>query len=193
MEIEICEVDVDRRRGQQEKILDILKAWKERAEDASVMHTEAFVWRRFVGRCMMIPSIVLSSVSGLANLATGTVENVIEQGDACEETAPKNTLTLVMPFILGGISVASAIISAVYSYLKIGEVVERHNQAAYMYDKFARELEVEIALDQTSIKTYSHTGNLLKECQDMYDSIAEREPNIPRWIVDRYERRKARR
>jgi hypothetical protein len=115
----------------------------------------------------MFPVIILSTITGAANFA---LDSVIESPDA------KKYAQLG----LGGLSIATGIISTIANRLGYASGSEAHKGAAVLWGKFQRLIAIELSLhpnERTDCMTF------LKICRTELDRLIEQSPSIPDPII----------
>ena len=112
-----------------------------------------------------IPAIVLSTITGTASFAQSSLS-----GSAKEYA----------PMLIGTINIAIGILSTIQQYLKISELNEAHRVASIAWDKFARNIRIEIA---KAPDERPDAGLFLKYSRDEYDRLMETSPSIPEDII----------
>ena len=112
-----------------------------------------------------IPAIVLSTITGTASFAQSSLSG------ATREYAP---------MVIGSINIAIGILTTLQQYLKISELNEAHRVASIAWDKFARNIRIEIA---KAPDERPDAGLFLKYNRDEYDRLMETSPSIPDDII----------
>ena len=89
-----------------------------------------------------------------------------------------------MPLVIGTINITAGIITTIYQFLKVSELVEAHKQAHYQYSKFARNIETELS----QIKEDRSVGGtfFLKQKQEAFDGFIESSPIIPKRVLKEF-------
>lgn len=182
---EYTSVESVRTSRRSQKIYDLLTEWRNKATAASWMHDKSRAHFKFMNYSMMIPIIVLSTVTGAVQLtgasAPECAEDTIEVG---------GTRINVLQVVLGFMSISAAVMTGIYNFIKIGDLQAAHSFASFDFEKLAREIQTEVQLDDASDPTYASKGTLLREIQDKYDRISERAPSIPGRIEAMYTKHK---
>ena len=84
------------------------------------------------------------------------------------------------PAIIGTINICIGILSTIQQYLKISELNEAHRVSAISWDKFARNIRIELAKDPDE---RTDAGQFLKICRMEFDRLMETSPAIPQRVV----------
>jgi len=119
-----------------------------------------------------IPSIVLSTVSGTASFATDSMPNNIK---------------LYAPMAIGTINIFVGIITTLQRYFKIAELNEAYKVAYINWDKFARNIQIEISKDP---KQRTNAKSFFKATRMEYDRLTETCPPIPPFIIRKFSKMK---
>jgi hypothetical protein len=115
-----------------------------------------------------IPVIILSTLTGTANFA---LERVPEEYQGHCQIA------------IGSFNILAGIITTISQFLKINELCEAHRVAGISWDKFYRNIRVEL------VKSPENRINVIyfmKYCKDEYDRLIETSPNIDTNIIKEF-------
>ncbi len=115
-----------------------------------------------------IPAIILSTISGTASFA--------------QTSLPKN-YQVYSPLIIGSINIFIGILTTIQQYLKISELNEAHRVSSIAWDKFARNIRIELSKhpdERTDAKTF------LKICRQEFDRLMETSPGIHQDIIEEF-------
>jgi hypothetical protein len=112
-----------------------------------------------------IPAITLSTVSGTASFAQASL--------------PVNYQTFA-PMVIGTINIMIGILTTIQQYLKISELNESHRVSAISWDKFARNIRIELAKAPSE---RMDAGHFLKLNRQEFDRLMETSPSIPTKII----------
>ena len=107
-----------------------------------------------------IPAIIFSTVSGTASFA--------------QKSLPTNYQTYA-PLVIGSINIFIGILTTIQQYLKISELNEAHRVSSISWDKFARNIRIELAKhpdERTDARTF------IKVCRQEFDRLMETSPDI---------------
>jgi hypothetical protein len=84
------------------------------------------------------------------------------------------------PAIIGTVNICIGILSTIQQYLKISELNEAHRVSAISWDKFARNIRIELSKDPDE---RTDAGQFIKICRMEFDRLMETSPAIPQKIV----------
>jgi hypothetical protein len=117
-----------------------------------------------------IPAITLSTITGTASFA---------------QTSLPIAYQPYAPMVIGTINIFIGILTTIQQYLKISELNESHRVASIAWDKFARNIRIELA---KSPLERTECGHFLKYSRQEYDRLMETSPSISPKIVDEFNR-----
>jgi len=115
-----------------------------------------------------IPSIALSTISGTASFAQASLPDDIQ---------------VYAPMVIGTINILIGISTTIQQYLKIAELSESHRISAISWDKFARNIRIELAKDPDE---RMDAGQFLKICRSEFDRLMETSPSIDERTVEQF-------
>lgn len=147
----------------------ILVEWCDYAQCYKWLHNRAYHRFSYMHAWFTIPTIVLSTLTGTASFAQASV------------AAPYNTFT---PMIIGTINIFIGVLTTVQQYLKISELNESHRVASIAWDKFARNIRIELAKAPSERMDAAH---FIKMNRQEFDRMMETSPDIPEHIVDEFQ------
>ena len=147
----------------------ILVEWCDIATCYKWLHTRAHQDYSKKHAWFTIPAIIMSTISGTASFAQGSL--------------PVSMQTYA-PMVIGSVNIFIGILTTIQQYLKISEYNESHRVSAIAWDKFARNIRIELAKhpDERSLDA----GHFLKTNRDEFDRLMETSPSIPIPIVDEF-------
>jgi hypothetical protein len=147
----------------------ILVEWCDIAKCYKWLHTRAHQDYSKKHAWFTIPAIIMSTISGTASFAQGSL--------------PVSMQTYA-PMVIGSVNIFIGILTTIQQYLKISEYNESHRVSAIAWDKFARNIRIELAKhpDERSLDA----GHFLKTNRDEFDRLMETSPSIPIPIVDEF-------
>jgi hypothetical protein len=154
--------------GWTREIENLMAEWADKAVCYRWMHerTERVFSRKDMG--FMFPVIILSTVTGAANFA---MESVL--------TDPEHKKYAQL--CLGGLSIATGIISTIANRLGYASASESHKGAAILWGKFQRLIAIELSLHPDERSDCMH---FLKQCRGELDRLIEQSPTIPTSIIE---------
>jgi hypothetical protein len=112
-----------------------------------------------------VPVIIISTLTGTANFA--------------QDRVPSNYQGLFV-MIVGGFNILAGIISTIQQFLKITQLNESHRVSSIAWDKFYRNIKIELAKHPNERMTATQ---MIKMSKEEYDRLMETSPNIPAEIV----------
>jgi hypothetical protein len=115
-----------------------------------------------------IPAIALSTISGTASFAQASLPADIQ---------------VYAPMAIGTINILIGISTTIQQYLKISELNESHRISAISWDKFARNIRIELAKDPDE---RMDAGQFLKICRAEFDRLMETSPSIDERTVQEF-------
>ena len=142
----------------------VVKKEGEQAESMFVLHNQAAKLATHYNDFIMIPSIVLQTLTGFLSATNG----------------------LVNPLALGAISVFTGILSTLISYYKFSARAEGHRVVALLYLKLYKLVEVELALP---IDQRLPASTLLDDVRKKIAHIQEIAPDIPEGVIKDYKKK----
>jgi len=115
-----------------------------------------------------IPAIILSTVTGTASFAQNSIPPAYQK---------------LAPMVIGSVNIGIGILTTVQQYLKISELNESHRVSSIAWDKFARNIRIELAKRP---EERTDAGMFLKFCRSEFDRLMETSPNIHDSIVEKF-------
>lgn len=108
----------------------ILVEWCDIAQCYKWLNTRAHAKYSLIHAWFTIPAITLSTISGTASFAQASIPVAYQP---------------YAPMIIGTINICIGILTTVQQYLKISELNESHRVLAIAWDKYARNISIELA------------------------------------------------
>lgn len=143
----------------------IMVEWCDIAQCYKWLSTKSHSKYSMMHAWMTIPAITLSTISGTASFAQASL--------------PLNYQTFA-PMVIGTINISIGILTTIQQYLKISELNEGHRVAAIAWDKFARNIRIELA---KSPPERMDAGQFLKISRQEFDRLMETSPTVPPDII----------
>jgi len=153
-----AEIEKSKWTGEQEALL---AEWAEKAACYRWLHSRAEKYYRSRNYLFTIPVIVLSTLTGTANFAM-------------DSFVPDDRKKVAMG-IVGGVNIFAGILSTLQNFLRYAELMESHRAISVSWSKFARNITVELALDEKRRKS---ANDFLKVCRAEFDRLIEQAPLI---------------
>jgi hypothetical protein len=148
----------------------ILVEWCDIAQCYKWMNSRSHSKYSTLNALYTIPTIVLSTVTGTASFAQSSLSTIQQ----------KYTI-----MIIGTVNIFIGIINTIHQYLKIAELNESHRVSAISWDKYARNIRIELAKAPSE---RMDAGHFLKLNRQEYDRLMETSPAIPQEIVNEFMR-----
>jgi hypothetical protein len=138
----------------------LLVDWCDTAQCYKWLHSRSHTKYSQMRACFTIPAIILSTISGTASFAfAGTLMPT----------------SVYVSITIGTINICVGILTTVQQYLKISELNEGHRVSAIAWDKFARNIRIELAKSPAERMDAAH---FLKINRQEYDRLMETSPSI---------------
>ena len=143
----------------------IMVEWCDQAQCYKWLNSRSHAKYAFQNAWFTIPAITLSTISGTASFAQASLPLDYQA---------------YAPMVIGTINIFIGILTTIQQYLKIAELNEAHRVAAIAWDKFARNIRIELAKDPSE---RMDAGHFLKLSRQEFDRLMETSPAIPINIV----------
>jgi hypothetical protein len=147
----------------------IIVEWCDVAQCYKWLHTRAHQKFSYMHAWFTIPAIILSTISGTASFAQGSLPV---------------SMQAMAPMVIGSVNIFIGILTTIQQYLKISEYNESHRVSALAWDKFARNIRIELAKHPDERST--DAGHFLKANRDEFDRLMETSPSIPQSVTDEF-------
>ena len=149
---------------------NILVEWADKAMCYRWLHSRSHAKYSRLNYSYTIPVIIISTLTGTANFAQERVP-IQYQG--------------YFGMIVGFFNILAGIITTIQQFLKITQLNEAHRVSSISWDKFYRNIKIEISRhpdERTSV------NQLLKISKDEFDRLIETSPEIPDDIIKEFSR-----
>ena len=146
----------------------ILIDWADKAMCYRWLHSEAHQQFATYNKYFTIPVIILSTLTGTANFA--------------QDRIPVDFRPYFV-MAIGSLNIIAGIISTIQQFLKINELNEAHRVSAISWDKFYRNIKLELAKSRNE---RMHAYQMLKISKEEFDRLMETSPSIDRKIVEQF-------
>ena len=148
----------------------ILAEWGDKAMCYRWLHAKSNSLYSRLNAYYTIPCIIISTLAGTANFAQTRVPE-----------AYQNLFTMVV----GGINILGGIISTIQQFLKSTQLNEAHRVASISWDKFYRNVKIELTKHPNE---RIHVTHMLKISKEEFDRLMETSPVIPDKIIVAFKR-----
>ncbi len=143
----------------------MLKKWADKALCFKMMHERANKRYWCLNAWFNIPVIVISTITGTGNFASGSF------GDGNDQT---------FIFALGALNIFAGILATIASYTSVAQKLEAHRFSTISWDKYARKLQIELS---KSRKDRAKAKDYIKQAAEDYDRLIEMSPILPNDII----------
>ena len=144
---------------------DILVSWCDTAQCYKWLHSKSHGKYSTKHAWYTIPAIILSTISGTASFA--------------QEKLPV-AMQPMAPIAIGSINIFIGILTTIQQYLKISELNEAHRVAAIAWDKYQRNIKIELAKHPSE---RSDCRSFIKASRSEYDRLMETAPPLDDDII----------
>ena len=149
---------------------NILIEWADKAMCYRWLHSKANAQYTYLNLWFTIPVIIISTVTGTANFAQ----------DRFSESYKDIAIMLI-----GAFNIAAGIIQTIQNFLKITELNEAFRVSSISWDKFYRNIKIEMAKHP---KERLPVMQMFKMCKEEFDRLMETSPNIPEKVVQEFKK-----
>lgn len=146
----------------------ILIEWADKAMCYRWLHSKSNALYSSLNAWYTIPVIVISTLTGTANFA--------------QERVPLDYQSFFV-MIVGGFNILAGIITTIQQFLKITQLNEAHRVSSIAWDKFYRNIKIELAKHPTE---RIDVRQMVKMSKEEFDRLMETSPNIPEKIVNQF-------
>ena len=146
----------------------ILIEWADKAMCYRWLHSKSNSLYHMLNTWYTIPVIVISTLTGTANFAQNRIPVDYQNYFA---------------MVVGGFNIMAGIITTVQQFLKITQLNEAHRVSSIAWDKFYRNIKIEIAKHP---RERIHVNQMIKMCKEEFDRLMETSPIIPDKIIKEF-------
>ena len=147
---------------------NILSDWGDKAMCYRWLHSKANAKYNRLNALYTIPVIIISTITGTANFA--------------QDKFSGSTRELVV-MLIGSFNILGGLIQTIQQFLKISEYNEAHRVSSIAWDKFNRNVKVELA---KSPDERIPVAQMLKISKEEFDRLTETSPRIPEGIIKQF-------
>jgi hypothetical protein len=148
----------------------ILTEWADKAMCYRWLHTKSNAMYSYLNALYTIPVIIISTLTGTANFA--------------QQRVPTEYQPIFM-MVVGGFNLLGGIVTTIQQFLKITQLNEAHRVSSIAWDKFYRNIKIELAkhpIERIEVK------HMIKMNKEEFDRLMETSPNIPENIVRQFKK-----
>jgi hypothetical protein len=146
----------------------IMVEWCDVAQCYKWLNSRAHTRLSYMNAWFTIPAIVLSTISGTASFA---------------QTSLPIAYQVYAPMAIGTINIAVGILTTVQQYLKISELNEAHRVSSISWDKFARNIRIELAKKP---EERMDAGHFIKINRQEFDRLMETSPTVNDKVIKEF-------
>ena len=144
---------------------NILVEWADKAMCYRWLHAKSNTMYTRLNTGFTIPVIIISTLTGTANFAQDRVPI---------------TYQAMFVMAVGAFNILAGIISTIQQFLKITQLNEAHRVSTIAWDKFYRNIKIELAKHPDERIAVTH---MIKMCKEEFDRLMETSPVIPEKII----------
>jgi hypothetical protein len=147
---------------------NILIEWADKAMCYRWLHSKSNMLFSRLNAWYTIPVIVISTLTGTANFAQERVPLEYQNAFA---------------MVVGGFNIMAGIITTIQQFLKITQMNEAHRVSSIAWDKFYRNIKIELAKHPNE---RIDARQMLKMSKEEFDRLMETSPIIPEQIIGQF-------
>ena len=144
---------------------NILVEWADKAACYRWLHTKCHGQFKRQNYWFTLPVIIMSTITGTANFAQDRFGEAIKPWVAVG---------------IGAVNIFAGILTTIQQFLKIGELNEAHRVSSIAWDKFYRNMKVELA---KAPKERTPVLQQLKSAKEEFDRLMETSPAISEQVI----------
>jgi hypothetical protein len=148
----------------------ILVEWCDVALCYKWLHFRSYLKYSYIQACFTIPVIIMSTITGTISFA---------------QSSFTPTQQFYVQFGVGTINIFLGILSTISQYLKINEYTESHKICSISWDKFSRNIRVELAKPPEERMDAAY---FMKLCRHEFDRLMESSPIIQQDVIDQFKK-----
>jgi hypothetical protein len=146
----------------------ILIEWGDKAMCYRWLHSKAHAMYSALNTWYTIPVIIISTLTGTANFA--------------QERVPLEYQGYFV-MLVGGFNILAGIITTIQQFLKITQLNEAHRVAGIAWDKFYRNIKIELSKHPNE---RLQVTQMIKMSKEEFDLLMETSPTIPDDILEQF-------
>jgi hypothetical protein len=147
---------------------EILIEWADKAMCYRWLHSKSNALYSYLNALYTIPVIIISTLTGTANFA--------------QQRVPEQYQAFFM-MTVGGFNLLGGIVTTIQQFLKITQLNEAHRVSCIAWDKFYRNIKIELAKHPSE---RIEVRQMIKMSKEEFDRLMETSPNIPEKIIKEF-------
>ncbi len=148
----------------------ILIEWADKAMCYSWLHSKSYNLYKILDMWFTVPVIIISTITGTANFAQDRIPMAYSD---------------YYVMVIGTFNILVGIITTIKQFLKISELNEGHRVSSIAWDKYYRNIRVELAKNPDERLPVEH---FLKSAKEEFDRLMETSPNISSRIIRQFQK-----
>jgi hypothetical protein len=170
-ESENLSIEANNEMGWSSEHEEILIEWADKAMCYRWLHSKSNALYSYLNALYTIPVIIISTLTGTANFA--------------QQRVPEEYQAFFM-MTVGGFNLLGGIVTTIQQFLKITQLNEAHRVSSIAWDKFYRNIKIEIAKHPSE---RIEVKQMVKMCKEEFDRLMETSPNIPEKIIKDFKKK----
>lgn len=146
----------------------ILVEWADKAMCYRWLHSRSHALYSSLNAWYTIPVIIISTLTGTANFA--------------QERVPKDYQNYFV-MVVGAFNILAGIITTIQQFLKVTQLNEAHRVSCIAWDKFYRNIKIELAKHPDE---RMNVTQMIKISKEEFDRLMETSPTIPDKIIQKF-------
>ena len=156
----------------------LLNEWQTYCSLNSKMHDASRGYFKSLNHGLMIPALLLSSLTGLGTTSLGAMGNI--------ETSSSSTTNWPLVTI-GILSVASTCLISVHRLMNVAELQLEHDLYSDMFASLANEIDMQLILDESEVsRMFINKREFVKYRKSRMDILIDKAPPIPKKIAQKH-------
>ena len=164
--------DIEGLSAWSDEVEKLLAEWSEKASCYRWIHNRAEKKYRNRYYSFSIPVIILSTLTGAANV--GLKSYIPEESQSTAQA------------VVGCVNIFAGILGTLQNFLKVAEIMESHRASGVSWSKLGRNICIELAIDPAR-RTNCH--DFLAICRAEYDRLIEQSPMITDDIIKQFNKK----
>ena len=148
----------------------ILVEWCDIAQCYKWLNYQSYLKYSLLQAWFTIPVIIMSTVTGTASFA---------------QSSFTDTQQFYVQFGIGSINILVGILSTISQYLKISQLTEAHRVSSISWDKYARNIRIELAKAPDERMDAAH---FMKLSRHEFDRLMETSPMIQQDVIEEFKK-----